>query len=138
MALISGADSASAPDAPSGTANPANLFQATHAASVFYCTQKKSNKKQPVAPINAATITAHTNMTAAAAAGNVAQMAALYADVEKAFVARFLQFSLFETYEASKPVSKAVLRKTDACRSPCLREAQQVPGRGGLAGGLAR
>lgn len=134
MALMSGADSDAQPSGPAGTSNPANLFQATDAASTHFCTQKKaggSNKKapptsRPLAAINQATIDAHKAMSAAAAKGDVAAINAKYADVERAFVARFLQYSLRDAYEASRPASKSALKNAGACRSPCLRQAQQV------------
>jgi hypothetical protein len=123
MALMSGADPASG---EANTNSTANLFQATNAASRFYCTMKK---KDALAPINQAAIAAWQAASAAAKAGDVAALSSQYAALEKTVVARFLQFSLREAREASKAAGRRVLRKADACRAGCLREAQQAAAR---------
>jgi hypothetical protein len=123
MALMSGADPT---NSDAGTSQAANLFQATNAASRFYCTMKK---KDALAPINQAAIAAWQAASAAAKAGDVAALSSQYAALEKTVVARFLQFSLREAREASKAAGRRVLRKADACRAGCLREAQQAAAR---------
>ncbi|KIZ03216.1 hypothetical protein MNEG_4745 [Monoraphidium neglectum] len=130
MALLTAADSAAPkpPKAPNGTANPATLFQTTNTIAKFYCTFSAS-KKEPLSPVNRATVTASTNASAAAAAGNLPGLATHYQTIEKAFVARFLQYSLRSAYDASKTASKGLLKKSGACRSPCLRLAQQAAAR---------
>jgi hypothetical protein len=130
MALLTAADSAAPkpPKAPNGTANPATLFQTTNTIAKFYCTFSAS-KKEPLSPVNRATVTASTNASAAAAAGNLPGLATHYQAIEKAFVARFLQYSLRSAYDASKTASKGLLKKSGACRSPCLRLAQQAAAR---------
>jgi len=123
MALISGADSTTNTNGPAGTTNPVNLFMETNAASLFYCTKKK---KEPLSPINRAAIDAFVKGSAAAAAVNINGLLAQYAEIEKAMVARFLQYSLEEMRLASAKVSRRVQKNADACQTACIREAQRV------------
>ncbi|KAI8470169.1 MAG: hypothetical protein J3K34DRAFT_458969 [Monoraphidium minutum] len=129
MALLTGADSASVLVGSAGTANPATLFQASNVAGVHFCTHKKNSKKDPLAPANRLTVTGHAAASAAAGAGDAGALAARYTDIEKALVARFLQYSLQAAGDASKPASKGALKKAGACRAPCLRKAQQAAAR---------
>ncbi|KAI8470170.1 MAG: hypothetical protein J3K34DRAFT_458970 [Monoraphidium minutum] len=131
IALMSGADSDAIPDGPGGSGNPFNLFQETNAASAFYCTAKKAGRGKPLnlSPSNAHDIQVHEAASAAAEALDLPKLAQEYAKIEGAMVARFLQYSLESAYEASKPASKGVLKKADACHSPCLRKSQQAAAR---------
>jgi hypothetical protein len=127
MALMSGAD-----PGPAATANPFTLFSASNAAARYLCNMKK---KDTLAPLNADAINVWKLASAEAAAGNLDGLRGHYADLEKSLAARFMQYSLIEARAAAQKLKTKELEAADACRSPCVREAQQV-GRGGAFGGI--
>jgi hypothetical protein len=145
LPILAGADDTKS-GAPQGTSNNATLFQETAAAARLFCvTPKPKGSSAPaasaaaLAPANAATLSAVANGSAAAAAGDAQRVAAQYAALERATVARFLQLSLAPAREAQLPASAAAAEKAGPCRSSCLRESQTVGGRarGGAGSGHA-
>ncbi|GBF89064.1 hypothetical protein Rsub_01781 [Raphidocelis subcapitata] len=118
MALMSGAD-----PGPAATANPFTLFSASNAAARYLCNMKK---KDTLAPLNADAINVWKLAAAEAAAGNLDGLRGHYADLEKSLAARFMQYSLIEARAAAQKLKTKELEAADACRSPCVREAQQA------------
>jgi hypothetical protein len=122
MALMTGADPGSA-----GTANPFTLFSASNEAARSLCTMKK---KDTLSPLNTNAIAVWKAASAEAASGNLGGLAGHYGDLEKSLAARFMQYSLVEARAASQKLKTKEAEAADACRKPCVREAQQVGGEG--------